>query len=277
MKTILVPTDFSENAENALTYACEFNKEIKARIIIFHSYHIPVPADEFALQAISLTQIEDLAYKQLNETKTIYENVYPAIEFEVVASMGMASDVIELQAKKDLADLIIMGTHGTGGLKEFLLGTIAATVMENASVPVLAIPENAVFNGLKTMVYAIDYGPHNQINLNRLVDFAKTYEPEIIMLHFVKSESERTSGELKINELKNHVMHVNNYLKITTHMAVSTDVYVGMDAYMKEFKPDVMVLSMRHRSLFQKIFDRSLTKRLAYHSHIPVLAMHESD
>jgi len=60
-------------------------------------------------------------------------------------------------------------------------------------------------------------------------------------------------------------------------MAVSTDVYVGMDAYMKEFKPDIMVLSMRHRSLFQKIFDRSLTKRLAYHSHIPVLAMHESD
>jgi len=277
MKTILVPTDFSENAENALTYACEFNKEIKAKIIIFHSYHIPLPADEFALQAISLTQTEELEISQLNETKAIIEKRYPSIQFEVVASFGMAAEAIENQIKKDAVDLIIMGTHGSGGIKEFLLGSFTAAVLENIQIPVLAIPENAVFGGLKTMVYALDFGHYNLSNLNKLVDFARLFQSEITLLHFIKNESERTKGVSKIIELMNHTIQHNNYLKISTQVIQAEEVYGGIHAYMSEFKPDMMVLSMRHRSFFQKVFGRSLTKRLAYHSHIPVLAMHESD
>jgi nucleotide-binding universal stress UspA family protein len=277
MKTILVPTDFSENAENALTYACELNKGAKARIIIFHSYHIPLPADEFALQAISLTQTEELEITQLNEIKDTFEKRYPSIRFEVVASLGLAVEAIENQVEKDAVDLIIMGTHGSGGIKEFLLGSFTAAVMENIQVPVLAIPENAVFGGLKTMVYALDFGHYNLTTLNKLVDFGRLFQSEITLLHFIKNKNERTSSVSKIMELMNHTMQHNNYLKISTQVIQAEDVYEGIHAYMSEFKPDMMVLSMRNRSFFQKVFGRSLTKRLAYHSHIPVLAMHESD
>lgn len=274
MKTIVVPTDFSDNAENALTYACEFNRKLNAKIHLLHSYHLPLPASDGPVVPISPKEMENIAINGLNRTKNKFELIFPGTQFETEATLGMASDEIESYAKKLNSDLIIMGTHGASGLKEFLIGTNAAAVMERASCPVLTVPEKAIFGGIKTMVFAADYGKHNYSHVIKLVEIAKIFDAEIILLHISSGEMEDTMEDLEIGQFKERVTRDSNYSKISYRLIEDKDVFHGMNTYIEQNKPDLLAISMRHRSFIEKIFSRSLTKRMAYHSDVPVLSMH---
>lgn len=276
MKTILIPTDFSVYADNAIRYACGFNKVLKAKIILFHSYHIPIATDEYSPPGISFEDLKEISIQKLKESKARFEMDFPEAGFEIEASIGLASDVIEDAVKRHDVDLIIMGTHGASGLRELLMGSITASVMENSSVPVLAIPEDAVFRGMENIVYALDHGQHNVSRLHKIVAFARLFESEIILLHFSKEAVEGILDDSRINQFRNHVMRDTNYLKFTTRLIEDEDVFLGLNAYLDQFKPDLVALNMRHRNFFEKIFSRSLTKRMAYHSHVPVLALHDN-
>lgn len=274
MKTIIVPTDFSVNASNALTYACEVNKKLKAEIRLLHCYHIPVPVSDGYILPVTDLEIRKIAEDGIRRVKTNYEASYPGMQFTQETTMGMATDEIVAGAEKTNCDLIVMGTHGATGWEEFLIGTNTATVMEDATCPVLAVPENATFNGLKKIVFAADYGNHNFSHMTALIDIARMFNSEIILLHIASGEAEDGVADWEIAQFKERIVSESNYANITYRLLEDEDVYHGLHRYVEEFTPDMIAVSMRNRSLVQKIFSRSLTKRMAYHSHVPVLALH---
>lgn len=274
MKNIVVPTDFSDNSENALEFACGLNKKLNAEIVLIHSYHVPVPVSDSNILPISEYEVEKIALDQLHVLKTKIQERNPDMRFSVHATLGLADVEIPGFAKENKSDLIVMGTHGATGLKEFLIGSNAATVIENSTVPVMAIPEKAKFNGINKIVFAADYGNHNYNHMLYVIDLAKYFNAEIIMLHITSGKLEDNFEDLEIGRFKEHIIKESGYRNISYRLMEDKDVFHGLDNYLDQFPPSLLVMSIHDRNIVKKIFSRSLTKRMAYHSNIPVLALH---
>lgn len=273
MKKILVPVDFSDNSENALEYACELGKKLNAEVFILHSYHVPVPVSEVVILPMP-EEYHKIAMNGLTRAKDKAKERFPEVNMVIHAAMGSADLEIPAYANNIKADLIIMGTHGASGVSEFLIGSNAASVMENSLVPVLAIPEKAKFKELKKIAFAADYGNHNAGHVHFLIDLAKIFDSEIIMLHITSGNLEDNFEDLEIGRFKEYLVKESGYKNISYRLIEDKDVFHGLNTYLLQFPPDMLAMSMRNRSFAQKIFSRSLTKRMAYHGHIPVLALH---
>jgi universal stress protein A len=139
-KVILVPTDLSETAEEAVDYACELARTLGARIHLLHVVSVPVVGVPELGMALTSTMIDSMikdnqeAIDQLAARKAALADIAPTI-----LRTGDARDVINATAKEIGADLIVVGTHGRRGVSRVLLGSVAETVVRTAPCPVLTV------------------------------------------------------------------------------------------------------------------------------------------
>jgi len=139
-KNILVPTDLSEGAEQALDYACELAAKLGAKVHLLNVIGIPtlgVPELGVALTSTVIDQLIDDNQKAIDAIADRKRSVVTL--GEVVLKTGDARDVINATAKELDIDLIIMGTHGRRGVARALLGSVAETVVRSAPCPVLTV------------------------------------------------------------------------------------------------------------------------------------------
>jgi nucleotide-binding universal stress UspA family protein len=277
MKTILVPTDFSKCADNALRFAAALGQKTGARILVFHSYHVPVPATDIPIDVRTEAELKKTALKSLHDLKEKYGREYPGMQFLVETAAGFADDEIVERAKKEQCDYVVMGTHGATGLREMLLGSNTSTVMEKAACPVFAIPEDAAFReGLGPVLFAADYGMHNYANALRLIELARLFGTEVTLLHIRSGKLDETTEYAELEGFRNRLREESKYEKIAIALTEHDDVYQGLNEYIGETRPGLVVVSMRNRNFVQKVFGRSLSKRMAHQGHTPLLVLHAS-
>jgi nucleotide-binding universal stress UspA family protein len=276
MKTILVPTDFSSYSDNALRYAAALSMKMDARILVFHSYHVPVPATDVPIDIKSEAELKKSALKSLHDLKESFGKEFPDTRFSIETTSGFADDEIIERVTKEKCDYVVMGTHGSSGLVEVLLGSNTAKVIEKAACPVFAIPGEAVFEGLNRIVFAADYGTHNFNNALGIVEMARTFGSQVNLLHIRSGDMDETMEYAELESFKNRVCRESGYDKVSFTLIDHSDVFQGLNGYLEEERPDLLVLSMRNRNFVQKVFSRSLTKRMAHHAHIPLLVLHIS-
>ena len=139
-KTILVPTDLSEGAEEALDYALDLAAALGAQVHLLNVVGIPslgVPELGLAMASVTIDTVVVENQKAIDELAARKRTIAPI--GQAILRTGDAKDTI-LQVAKELgADLIVMGTHGRRGLKRALLGSIAELVVRTAACPVLTV------------------------------------------------------------------------------------------------------------------------------------------
>jgi nucleotide-binding universal stress UspA family protein len=139
-KNILVPTDLSEGAEEALDYACELARTFGATIHLVNAIGIPalgVPELGVAMTSAVIDQViqdNQAALDKLADSRRSHAQLG-----EVLLRTGDARDVINQAAKELGCDLIVMGTHGRRGVSRALLGSVTETVVRTAPCPVLTV------------------------------------------------------------------------------------------------------------------------------------------
>lgn len=274
MKKILVPTDFSANSNNALEFAIELNKKFIAEIMLFHSYFIPIPATEIPVAMPSDLLIRKAAGETLNNTRDKYQKLFPSMNFTANLNEGFADiEIIEME-KKIKADLIVLGTHGSNALKKFLIGSNTSTVIEKATCPVIAVPEAARMKGLKKIVFAANYAEDDFKNVFDLIEFAGKFDAEVVLLHVSSGHTDRTFEYNELNGFKDQIISESGYQNVSFKLFEDKDVYEGLNIYLDEIKADMLSISMRNRSFLKKIFQPSLTRKMVYHTHLPVMVFH---
>jgi universal stress protein A len=142
VNTILVPTDFSADAENALSTATELAKLFGAKIVVLHAYHVDIPVVSSMSGGYALPQgfYEDLQCQAAAQVeKLAKEAATEGIEATGIALQESAAVAIAAQAESLPADLIVMGTRGLTGLKHVVLGSVAERVVRTAPCPVLTV------------------------------------------------------------------------------------------------------------------------------------------
>ncbi|MCG9881643.1 MAG: universal stress protein, partial [Bacteroidia bacterium] len=190
ISTIVIPTDFSEAANQAMQYALSFAKKIGARVHILHINQVAMvdatmPAETYQM---FVQEIEDQTKEQLSNLEETF--LKPSgVSYETHARYGFVADEICDFALKNEADLIILGTTGASGAAEILFGSNASSVVSKTQVPVMVIPKNITYKNLSRIVYATDYNEPEFPAMMRLIYFEEQYDCPLDIVH-VKSESD---------------------------------------------------------------------------------------
>jgi|SRR6185436_3120072 len=278
MKTILVPTDFSKNADNACRYAIEIAKETKAKIILMHAYETPVLYSEVPLTNVQ-TDYRLLANSALLELKRYYDKIKKAaqgIKIELLIQQGLASARIKEIALEQKAGLIVMGTTGKGALEKMIVGSNAARIIRKAPCMVLAIPPKAKYDGMKKIVYATDLLNDNLEHIKTIIPFAKLFNSEILFLNIntqLLSGNEDDDLKKTTQKIKAHV----KYPKTSGYVCNDANVTSGIHYFLKKHKADCLAMYTHHRNILQSIFNPSITKEVSFHSSVPLLVIHDKD
>lgn len=275
MKTILVPTDFSKVADNAIEYAAGLSSALKARLVLLHVYHPPVVASEVPAVIPTLEEVEKDSLEALKKIeKKLQEKHGFSLTIESRCRCGFAADEVEEFANKYNADLVVMGMHGAGYVSEKLIGSVTSAVMHKLKRPVLGVNMKAGFSSLKKIVFAADY---NQIpekkTLEPLKMIAGIFGSHIHILNILPEQVSNPTVSRAIEgiKLENEFQGIEH----SFHYVESQDVVAGINEFSEEMKADLIVMVPRKHSFFHNLLHEPNTKKLAFHAHMPVLALHE--
>ncbi|MFM7218379.1 MAG: universal stress protein, partial [Bacteroidota bacterium] len=172
------------------------------------------------------------------------------------------------------ADLIVMGTRGASGIREALIGTISASVVEKAECPVIVVPEETSWSNFDRILYATSYEEGDYGNVEGVIEFAKAMNAEVILLHISSGKYEKTYEFDAIERFKESIRADSGYERLSFKLLDDEDVYEGINAYAAEIRADMLAMTLRHRPFMSRLFQRSMSKRMAFHTHIPLMVMH---
>lgn len=273
---ILVPTDFSSNAYHALLYAIEINKKIQEEIVLFHSYEAPLYANEVAVyETPSAAELKAISNKSIEALKEKISKSFPQVIFRTLVSEGSTSDEIIHAQRKTNAGLVVMGTTGASGLKETLLGTQTELVSRACNVPMIAVPAEARLLLPHRVVFATSFQESDMDHLLSLLRFLKPFGPEVILLHVSTGTLDKTFEYARIADFKSLAEKKSAYPSLSFKLLEGVDTIHDINRYLEEVIADLLVLNKRDRSFFQKMISKSITKKMVYHTHIPLMVLHD--
>jgi len=277
MKTIIVPTDFSQNSINALAFAKELALESKAKIILSHAYSV-IYGNLDAPYYIIAEEMEDAKKDSDSQLKELAEKVFKASqpEFDIVSIENSAVDGVLQLIKERNADLVVMGTEGAHGLEGFIFGSNATKVIENAQCPVIAIPEGALFENLRHITFATDYHAGDLTALKNLVEIVRPFNFQILVLHISALDNVNALDVERMQEFREQVKHMISYPNLTCEvMYGQKNVEAALEKHVSETRCGLLVMTTHDRhNIYEKLFSRSKTKQLANHLKVPLMAYH---
>ncbi|NNC95664.1 MAG: universal stress protein [Chitinophagales bacterium] len=280
MKKILLPTDFSDVSINAYNYALHIAEQFEAEVRLFFVYCYPMIDPHMPQSMIlSMDQAEEAeAMKKFKEHEALLPHVVSGRNLDKVKVTHtlrtgfLIQEILEL-AKKEEFDMIIMGTHGASGVSEYVLGSNTAEIMQKAEVPVLAIPGDADYSKIDRIVYATDFDKSDFKSMGSLLKLARKLDAKVTSLH-IKTEK-GINEDVKLDDWQEYFWSEVKSGIVKFAMIEDEDVMHGLNRYIEENDVDMIAMLTHKKSLTEKIFSRSMTKKMAYHSEVPILAFHE--
>ncbi|MFT7611244.1 MAG: nucleotide-binding universal stress UspA family protein [Parvicellaceae bacterium] len=277
MNTILFPTDFSKNAENAFRYAKLFAKEQQAEIIVIHVYDVPLMGrtNKFTTPESSMKISEERIKKHslIQCQKLLERNGIPPTSSNCVLKKGSVVNEIVKYAEKNKIDFVIMGTRGESNHEKFWIGSVAAEVTKKVQCPALAIPAEAEYKDIDRILYTTDLIYSEKDVLNNLSSLARKLSAELSILHIKVNGQEENALQHKLDQIKAEI----DYSKLSTQIITARELVDGINDYIEIEKFDILAMSTHPKSIFQKLFHQSLTTKMIFRSHIPILVYHVKD
>lgn len=269
MKTILVPTDFSNASGNAAEYAIYLAKALDAKVILFHVYNIPIPlSPEVPAMLVTTDELQRESDVQLKmEAERL--RIKTGRDVDCLAKMGLIVD--EIIEEGCSADFIIMGMQSAGAITEVLLGSTTTATLRRSTVPVLVIPENAKYKAPGNIVFACDYDPNTNLrSLDALKVLIRTFGSKIFIVNIKLQHDRPTLKEavagIKVEGKLNDVEH-------TYFFPEKEDLVDGINEFVEEQEADMVAIVPHHYNVIERLFHSSVSKKIAFHTRVPLLAL----
>lgn len=274
MKTILFPTDFSDTANNALEFAVSICKAGKASIQLLHVYGPPVidPQMPPGMAAELMTDMENTSNEQLKMLSNALKAEGIAVKFESIPGF-VASEIVE-KADSIKADIIVMGTTGAAGLIGKLMGSNASTVVQESHCPVMLIPSDAEYRSFDHIAYASQFEADDLPALTDLLIIAKLFNSKIDIVKINTTQQIQPDIFADEPQIQRIIEEFGkDQFQFISHDDVS--VIAGLDHYLTAQNTDLLVMTTRRRTFFEKILEPSVTRKMVLHSHLPMLIFHQ--
>jgi nucleotide-binding universal stress UspA family protein len=264
MKTIVVATDFSAPAENAMLYAGQLADTINASVLLFHAYQIPVGMNVIPVLMISTDELKANAEAGLTRAKELLEKNFASLNVQTESRLGDVVDELNDVCEKIKPLLIVAGKHGASGVQELLFGSTSLSVIRHTTYPVIVVPDGFHNNKLKNAALAID-----ALVENVCVQKIKTVVAEIkTSLHIIHVKQQK-SASLQVDKLVSELN--SNYSTIYSHEFVN-----GIESYIQNNNIDLLIILPRKHNLMERLFFKTHTKELLKKISIPVMCVCEN-
>lgn len=273
MKQILVATDFSESAANAMQYAMELARILHREVCVIHAIH---PTEGINNSTYNAIFIEDY-YNNKREAlrawaaKFTEQEVYKDIPVLTLCNVGFLKNVITGYIKANQVEFLVMGITGSTGISG-IVGSNASMMVSRVKIPTLFIPKESRFSNLPMITLATDYETRlSAEDVNALNELVKAFESQTMQVLYVEQKSVTVHRETHENKLKELIKSARlqfNYL--TNNSALN-----GIMAFVETHQTDMLCLVKHHHNLVYRLFTRSTVNQVLNKSVKAVLILHE--
>lgn len=278
MQKIVVPIDFSEASSWGYYYAYEMAKQMGAELVVLHLYWSPYVESTYPLeqiQAIIDEKEKEVLYHLEKATKPPLgddPNLVPRSYF-----IRSGSEYSIVQAAEEYgAELIVMGTHGSGKALDQVWGTNTGKVMKDAKCPVIAVPPGATFEPIKRIAYATNFNEKDIELLFQLSVIAVAIKAEVHCVHVELTEEPYLNPNKVADDFKATFEREFKDLPVTLTTISANEVEAGLATFCRINQINLLALLSQHRNWLDRLFGGgSTTKTMVQRTKLPLLAFHE--
>ena len=275
MKKFLVPTDFSDTSKNAARFAVQATAHIPgATIVLYHVYDKITAGSDGSPLSDTDNEKQLVLRTALQSLKEDLSSLSPvSIEFHAEEG-GSLIDTMKKYVRHNAIDMIIMGITGATRLEQIFMGSNSLNMVREAVCPVIIVPPNAEYSQIKNVLFASDFkNVDSTTPKSQLIAVLDVFKPN---LHIVNVDNEHyveLTEEYKVqrNKLERMFAEYNPQFYFIR-------IYDFLDAisiFTADKNIDLILTVPRKHGFLTNLFKTSHTKKLAYHSHVPILAVHE--
>lgn len=274
MKKLIVPVDFSSTSVNAAEFAGNLAIFYGAEIWLYHAYEMPVGMGEIAWPLFSVKELQEAASHELDVLReTVQQKLRSKVTFHTKAEMASFADGLSDFCNTIQPDMVVMGLSGKDALAKLIVGSNTIKVIQSLTYPVLVIPPKATFTPVVKIGFACDYKKiEEKTPVDLLKKVVKDFDADLYILNVDHNDAnvddEVLDGSITAKKLFSDISTVYDSIE-------SESVTEGLNAYADEKGLDWIVVIPTKHTLLQKIFSRSHSKDLLYHTRLPVLCIHQ--
>ena len=274
-RRILCPTDFSNNAQNAIKYAIELFKNETCVFYILNTYKVEAYTMEFSITK----DLEDSEKKSIGGLNVILDwlsgnTASKNHEFHMVSECGNLIDIMKTKVEKQDIEMVVMGTKGATNSRMDIYGSQTVLAMEEIrNCPVLAVPANTIYKEIKEIVFPTNFKTaYKRREFQYLVDIAKISNSSITVLNIQSKDDRLDSDQLTNKKLLKEYFED---LAYSFHTLDNKEVQSAINSFIEIRGSDMVAFINRKHSFFGMILSRPMVKNLNYHTKVPVLALHD--
>lgn len=275
MKTIIIPTDFSPTATNAMNYAVGMAKEINASIILFHVYQIPVTITEVPVQMVNIEELRKNSATHLKSLKEKIEHITSGtIKVYTESRLGNTEDELEDYCKHIDPLAVVMGSKGSSNLDRVLFGSTTLTVIRHLNWPVITVPPGKEYHSIKKIGFACDFKHVVETTRTDMIkEIVQLFKAALHVLN-VDYKDKHFTPETPHESVMLHTML--EALAPEYHFIDDADIGNGINKFAEQNNLDMIIIIPKKHSLLESIFHQSSSKKIIFESHIPIMCIRET-
>ncbi|SFR77747.1 universal stress protein [Maribacter stanieri] len=279
MKHILIPTDFSDNAWNALVYGISFFKKTHCTFHIVHINAINTNSSGEAAMYVSPDLLEKTILAESREKLKVLIKKVEKLPlntkhyFKTQAIYGFLTDQLKDQVKEKNIELIIMGTKGSSGLKAVSIGSNTGNVITKVPCTIMAVPESATYESVKEIGFPSDLNLAYEIKvLDTIKDIILLKNSALRLLYISSKGEELNTNQIKI---KNLLLDYFKETECTFHEVTGKKIDESVQCFTESRNLDMLIMVAKNLNFLESILFRPTVERISYHTKVPFLVIHE--
>jgi nucleotide-binding universal stress UspA family protein len=272
MKKLIVTTDFSQSAGNAVNYAVDMALSINAELLLLHIIQTPITFSDLPL----VMGLEDMMRSSETDMQHLREELVlrTAGKINIEAEVGMGGFFEELKTVCERVKpyAVIMGSQGKTAAEHLMFGSHAVNTVKHLAWPVITVPPNAAFTAVKKIGLASD--------LTAVIETTPFEEIQMLVHDFNAELHILNTGKKQVFDAdvvfeSGLMQEMTMALKPTFHFIGSENTDEGIMDFAEKNQIDLLVVLPHRHNLLEGIFHKSHTKQLVLHSHVPVMSIHQ--
>ena len=260
MKNILVPIGSSANSGSNLQYAIDLAKALKANVYV-------VSVFQELSKVAGLSKVNTIL---MEETEHRLDDVVSKVDHKGVSVTahplkGEILEGINRVNKQIPIDLMVLAPRSNSIKEEVFLGKTSGKLLKHTNIPILVVPEGAVFTPPKTMLMAFKNGNFDKDHLLEPVhEFVRQFNTQVHLLHVETAES--NDGLMQVSDnLKN--------LRTSYTIAKNATTFQAVLEHFQQFQPDMLCVIRRKRGFFKKLWEKNQIMKREFHTSKPLLVL----
>jgi nucleotide-binding universal stress UspA family protein len=273
MKQILVATDFSTSASNAMEYALGLAKVLEMEVCAIHAIHPTEGINNNTYNAIFIDEYYNNKRTALKEWADAIssKDEYKDVEVTTVCGVGFLKNVVSKYVDENHVDLLVMGVTGSTGITG-IVGSNASMIVSVIKIPTLVVPLESKFTHEPVITLATDYETRlSALDVNALNEMIKAFGSEKMDVLYVSEKDEAKNvetGESRLRSLIKHSELTFNYLSASRPLT-------GIMDFVSAHETDILCLVKHHHNVLYRLFNKSTVNQVITKSVKAILVLHE--